>query len=97
LIFSPLPSCSETTRVVLERLVRGDQGVAQLVALEDVVVLARLVARAVLRVDRAPDRPQRARSRSIQITIRSARPASSTPWTSRSAKRTEDGFLTLRC
>src|SRR5690242_4229161 len=47
--------------VVFERLVRGLQAVVQLVALEDVVVAARLIARTVLWVDRAPDRPEGAR------------------------------------
>src|SRR5262249_42717689 len=47
--------------VVLERLVRRLQRVAELVALEDVVVPPRLVAAPVLRVDRPADGPQRAR------------------------------------
>src|SRR5207253_431752 len=46
--------------VVLERLVRGHERVGQLVAPEDVVVAPRLVARAVLRVDRPAHGPQRA-------------------------------------
>ena len=47
-------------RVVLERLVRVVERVLQLVALEEVVLRAGLVARAVLRVDRAADRPDAA-------------------------------------
>src|SRR3954468_6290885 len=43
--------------VVFEHLVRGRQTVAQLVACEQIVVATRLVARTVLRIDRAPDRP----------------------------------------
>ena len=46
--------------VVLERLVRRVERVLELVALEDVVAGARLVARPVLRVDRAADRPDAA-------------------------------------
>src|SRR6059058_5786385 len=46
--------------VVLERRVRRLERIDQLVALEDVVVPAGLVAAPVLRVDRAADRPQRA-------------------------------------
>src|SRR4029079_17145752 len=45
--------------VVLERLVRGEQRVGKLVALEDIVVASRLVAAPVLRVDRPPGGPGR--------------------------------------
>src|SRR5262245_24696669 len=45
--------------VVLERFVRGRQAVVELVAFEEIIVPARLVARTVLRVDGAPDRPER--------------------------------------
>src|SRR4029079_15775357 len=48
-------------RVVLEVLVRPFERVRELVAFEDVVVASRLVAGAVLRVDRAADGPLRAR------------------------------------
>ena len=50
----------EHAGVVLERAVRRLERVAELVALEEVVVAARLAARPVLRVDRAADRPERA-------------------------------------
>src|SRR3954452_8356754 len=43
--------------VVFEHFVRGRQTVVQLIALEQVVVAPRLVARTVLRIDRAPDGP----------------------------------------
>ena len=46
--------------VVLERLVRRIEGVLELVPLEEVVVLARLVGRPKLRVDGAADRPHAA-------------------------------------
>ncbi len=48
----------EDAHVVLERRICLLERVFELVPLEDVVVGARLVARAVLRVDRAADRPQ---------------------------------------
>jgi hypothetical protein len=44
--------------VVLERLVRGRERVVELVAFEEVVVLARLVRSAMLWIDRASDRPE---------------------------------------
>src|SRR3954452_18036850 len=44
-------------QVVFEHFVRGQQTVVQLVALEQVVVPPRLVTRTVLRIERAPDRP----------------------------------------
>jgi hypothetical protein len=53
------PVLLEHPHVVLERRVRGLERVVQLVPLEDVVVPARLVARAVLRIHGAPHRPQR--------------------------------------
>src|SRR5512133_1230324 len=46
--------------VGLERLVRGEQTVVELVALEHVVVAPRLVAGAMLRIHRTAHRPQRA-------------------------------------
>src|SRR5919204_6812257 len=47
--------------VVLERSVRPLERVLELVALEDVVVAPRRVARAVLRIDRTADRPDATR------------------------------------
>src|SRR6187455_3455013 len=47
----------EHAHVVLESGVGGLEGVLELVALEDVVVASRLVARAQLRVDGAADGP----------------------------------------
>src|SRR5437763_10404546 len=43
--------------VVLERVVRCGERIFQLVALEEVVVAPRLMARPMLRIDGAPDRP----------------------------------------
>src|SRR5262249_16110203 len=51
----------EDADVVLERSVRRVERVLELVALEAVVVSARLVARAVLRTDGSTDSPQRTR------------------------------------
>ena len=50
----------EHARVVLERAVRRLERVAELVALEEIVVPVRLVAAPVLRVDGAADRPDAA-------------------------------------
>jgi hypothetical protein len=55
-----LPVLDAHPSVVVERVVCALERVLELVALEDVVVSARLVGAAVLRVDRPPDRPQRA-------------------------------------
>jgi hypothetical protein len=51
----------EHAHVVLERVVRRIERVAELVALKEVVVPARLAARAVLGVDGAADGPERPR------------------------------------
>src|SRR5262245_33042786 len=50
----------EHVDVVLERLVRPNERVVELVALENEVLRARLVRLAVLRIHCAPDRPDRA-------------------------------------
>src|SRR5215203_1547932 len=47
--------------VVLERLVGSCEGIIELVPLEQIVVGPWLVARAVLRIDAAPDRPEATR------------------------------------
>ena len=80
------PSPSETRSVVVEHAVRLLERVLELVALEDVVVVPRL-SRRVLRVHARPTAHIAALLRSIQTTMRSSAPASSNPWSSRSAKR----------
>ena len=54
------PSSSETRRSSSSTYVRAVEGVVELVPLEDVVVRPRLVAGAVLWVDRPPNGPDRA-------------------------------------
>ena len=82
----------EDADVVLERLVRAIERVAELEALEDHVLGPRLVGVAELRVDRAADRPDAPGRRSIQMTMRSSSPTSSTPTSVRSAYRPSREF-----
>ena len=57
LLFDPL--LARDAQVVAKRSVRFGEGIVQLKALEDVIVVARPVVGAELRVDRAADRPER--------------------------------------
>ncbi len=75
-------------QVVLERRVRLVESVGELVPLEDVVLGARLARTSRCSGSTARPTAQTPPSfRSIQITTVSASPASSTPWSTRSAKR----------
>src|SRR5262249_56773468 len=49
----------EDAHVVLEHIVRALERVVELVPLEDVVVRPRRIGRSQMRIDRAPDRPDR--------------------------------------
>jgi len=55
-----VPIALRDAEIVLERLVRGLECVVELKTLEEIVVSPRLVTRAVLRIDRATNRPERA-------------------------------------